>query len=94
VPPGGYAAPASLSGNTIALLVVSGILTLSTCFLGILGLIFGIVAATKKDEPAESAKYTRWGWIAMVASFVFAFLAVVLLIAIAAISSNTSSTGY
>ena len=33
-------------------------------------LVFAIIAATKKDQPADSAKYTRWGWIAFVVGLV------------------------
>jgi hypothetical protein len=91
MPPGGYAAPASLSGNTIALLVVSGLLTLS-CGLGIVGLVFAIIAASKKDVPVESAKYTRWGWIALVATFALAILGGILFAVIAAIASSSSSS--
>jgi hypothetical protein len=84
----------SLSGNTIALLVVSGLLTLG-CGVGIVALIFGIIAATKKNEPVESAKFTRWGWIALVATFVLAVVAIVFLVAVGLVASNTStSTGY
>jgi hypothetical protein len=92
----GYAAPRSLSGNTIALLVVSGLTTLG-CGFGIVALIFAIIAATKKDEPAAAAKFTRWGWIALVVGFVLAVLAIVGIIALAAVGTNSGpsfDTGY
>jgi hypothetical protein len=93
MPPGGYQPPASLSGNTIALLVVSGLLTFG-CFVGIVPLIFAIIAATKKDQPAESAKYTRWGWIAMGTVVLLAVIGIVIFVSIAMIASTSSSTGY
>ena len=71
-----YAAPQSLSGNTIALLVVSGLTTFG-CGFGIVALVFAIIAATKKDQPAESAKYTRWGWIALVVGLVLVIVIVI-----------------
>jgi hypothetical protein len=90
-----YAAPPSLSGNTIALLVVSGLTTIG-CGFGLVGLIFAIVAATKKDRPDESAKYTKWGWIAVVVGFVLSILVIVGIIAIAIANDSGSSydTGY
>ena len=90
-----YAAPPSLSGNTIALLVVSGLTTIG-CGFGLVGLIFAIIAATKKDRPDESAKYTKWGWIAVVVGFVLSILVIVGIIAIAIASDSGSSydTGY
>jgi hypothetical protein len=92
--PGGYAAPSQLSGNTIALLIVSGLLTLG-CGFGIIALVFGIIAATKKDEPADSAKYTRWGWIALIATFVLAvFGGILAVILVAVFSSSPDSIGY
>jgi hypothetical protein len=90
-PPGGYAAPTPLSGNTIALLVVSGLLTLG-CGVGIVALVLGIIAATKKDEPVESAKYTRWGWIALVAMIALGVVVIGLITAIAIIGSSSSSS--
>jgi hypothetical protein len=93
-PPGGYAAPRQMSGNTIALLVVSGLTTLG-CGFGIVALVFAIIAATKTDQPAEQAKYTRWGWIAEVAGLAFVVIAVVLVIIFGvAMSSSGSSGGY
>jgi hypothetical protein len=92
---GTYAAPQSLSGSTIALLVVSGLTTLG-CGFGIVGLIFAIIAAAKKDQPADSAKYTRWGWIAVAAGFVLSILAVVAFFVLVASTGSSSSfdSGY
>jgi hypothetical protein len=89
-----YAAPQSMTGNTITLLVISGLTTIG-CGFGIVALVFAIVAAAKKDQPAESAKYTRWGWVALGVGLLLTILVVVGFIALAA-SSGTSSfdTGY
>lgn len=94
-PPAAYAAPAQMSGSTIALLIVGGLTTLS-CGFGILGLIFGIIAAAKKDQPVESAKYTRWGWIAVIAGLVLSIIAVIAFVALIAVGSSSSNfnTGY
>jgi hypothetical protein len=90
-----YAAPQSLSGNTIALLVVSGLMTLG-CLVGVVGLVFGIIAATKKDQPAESAKYTRWGWIAVGVTLALAVVGIVAFVALVATTGTSSSfdSGY
>ena len=91
-----YAAPQSLSGSTIALLVVSGLTTLG-CGFGIVALIFAIIAAAKKDQPTEADKFTRWGWIALVVSFVLAVLVIIgffVLIAVGSTSGSTFDTGY
>lgn len=84
--------PASLSGSTIALLVVSGLLTLGACGTGIPALVFAIIAVTKKDEAAEAAKWTRWGWIALGVTVAVVVIAVAGLFALAL--STGSSSGY
>ena len=84
--------PAAMSGSTIALLVVSGLLTIGACGTGIPALVFAILAATKKDEPAEAAKWTRWGWIALGITVVVVVIAIVGFVALA-VSTGTSS-GY
>ncbi len=92
-PPGGYPAPRQMSGNTIALLVVSGLTTLG-CGFGIVALIFAIIAATKSDQPAEQAKYTRWGWIAEAVGLAFVIIAIVLVVIFGIALSSSSSSGY
>jgi uncharacterized membrane protein len=82
-----------MSGSTIALLIVGGLTTLS-CGFGILGLIFGIIAAAKKDEPVESAKFTRWGWIAVVAGLVLSIIAVIAFFALVAVGSSGYDSSY
>lgn len=89
--PPGYAPARSLSGNTIALLVVSGLTTFG-CLFGIVAFILAIVAATHKDDPAASARFTRWGWIALVAGFVLA--AAILIISLVAIGFSTNTSTY
>jgi len=91
--PGGYPAPRQMSGNTIALLVVAGLTTLG-CGFGIVALVFAIIAATKSDQPAEQAKFTRWGWIAEAVGLAFVVIAVVLVIVFGIALSNSSSSGY
>jgi len=90
-----YARPANtMSGNTIALLVVSGLLTVGGCGIGIIALVFAIIAATKNDDAAEQAKFTRWGWWALAITFVLAVVAGVLFfVGIAATSTGSSFTG-
>jgi hypothetical protein len=85
-----YSPPQSISGNTIALLVVSGLLTLG-CGLGLVGPILGIIAAARKDAPATSAKLTQWGWIALVVCFLIAVVVVVVAFAIIATTSHSST---
>jgi hypothetical protein len=92
--PQGYAGPYApsrpLSGATIALLVVSGLATLFGGW-GIPALILGIIAAARKDEPSTSASLTRWGWIALVACFVLAIVAFILLGALLTTFSTNNS---
>jgi hypothetical protein len=85
-----------MSGNTIALLVVSGLLTVGGCGVGIVALVFAIIAATKNDQPAEQAKFTRWGWWALAITFILALVAAVLLFVVFAAASTTGfdSGGY
>jgi hypothetical protein len=83
-----------MSGNTIALLVVSGLATMG-CLFGVPALVFAIVAATKTHDPEAQAKYTRYGWIAFGVTLLVIVLAVVAIIAIS-VSSDSGSydSGY
>ena len=98
-PPPGYGSPYarpanSMSGNTIALLVVSGLATLS-CGFGIIALVFAILAATKNDQPEEQAKFTRWGWWALGITVVLGIIAIVLIaLAVGIAGTSSYSTGY
>ena len=91
--PGAYQAPRQLSGNTITLLVVAGLTTLG-CGFGIVALIFAIIAATKSDQPAEQAKFTRWGWIAEGVGLALVVVAIVLVVIFGIALSTSSSNGY
>ena len=50
--------------------------------------------ATKSDQPAEQAKFTRWGWIAEAVGLAFVIIAVVLVIVFGIALSTSSSSGY
>ncbi|WP_406832349.1 hypothetical protein ABEG17_05860 [Pedococcus sp. KACC 23699] len=89
--PVGYATGGSLSGGSIALLVVSGLLTIGGCGLGIPALVFAIIAVTKKDEPSEMAKWTRWGWIALGVTIALVVVGFALVIGLA-VSTGSGST--
>ena len=45
---------------------------------------------TKKDQPSEMAKWTKWGWIAIAVTVVLAVLAIGALIGLAAVGGSTS----
>ena len=93
-PAGAYRAPAPLTGSTITLLVLSGLTTIG-CGFGIVALIFAIIAAAKKDDQAESAKFTRWGWIALVVGFVLTLLVIGVVIAVGlSVGSSSDVSGY
>ena len=79
----------SLSGSSIALLVVSGLLTIGGCGVGIPALVFAIIAVTKRDQPSEMAKWTRWGWIALGITLLLVVLAIIGLVSIAAVGGST-----
>jgi hypothetical protein len=86
----------SMSGNTIALLIVSGLTTLS-CGFGVVALVFAIIAATKNDQPEDQAKFTRWGWWALgitVALGILAIVVVAVSLGWAWTTSGDSSGGY
>ena len=92
--PSPYARPRQTNTSAIVLLIISGLSTLIGCIFAIPAVILGIMALVKQDEsPAESAKFTRWGWIAYAVA-----VAVVVVLGIAAIaifaSMDYNSTGY
>lgn len=95
-PPSPYGRPQGGTTNTsaIVLLVVSGLSTLIGCFLAIPALILGIMAVVKQGEsPADSAKFTRWGWIAWGVAAALAVVGIIIGIAIFASNVDTT-TGY
>ncbi len=89
--PAGYATGGSLSGGSIALLVVSGLFTIGGCGLGIPALVFAIIAVTKKDEPSEMAKWTKWGWIALGVTIALVVVGFALVIGLS-VATGTGST--
>lgn len=92
--PPGHAPSASLSGGSIALLVVSGLLTLVGCGVGIPALVFAIIAATKKDQPSEVAKWTKWGWIALgVTIAALVIVGVIVIVGLFAVGGSGSGSG-
>ena len=54
----------------------------------------GIIAAAKKDQPDESAKYTRWGWIAVVIGLVLSIIAVFAFFALVAVGGSNYDSSY
>jgi hypothetical protein len=90
---GGYPQPTPTPGSTIALVVVSGILTLS-CLFGIPSLVIGIVALTKVNTNiAETRRLTRIGWITLAVIGGIAIIAAIVLIAVA-ISQDSSNSDF
>lgn len=66
-PPPGYYTQAPPQSNTSALVltILSGIGMFACCGVTIVSLILGIVGLTKQaTDPVQSAKLTKWGWIA------------------------------
>jgi hypothetical protein len=89
-PYGGYPQPTPTPGSSIALVVVSGILTLS-CLFGIPSLVIGIVALTKvSTNIEETRRLTRIGWITLGVFGAIAIVAVVGLMAVAISNDNSN----
>jgi Mn2+/Fe2+ NRAMP family transporter len=75
--------------SAIVLVVISGVLTLGTCIVGLPSLVMAILALTKQEtDPEGSRRLTRWGWITLAILFVLAVLAVALIVAVAVTRSN------
>ncbi len=69
----------------MVLTVLAGIGTVGCCLFLAPALIFGIVALTKQsNDPAGSAKMTRYGWIAFGVAIALAVIAVVMFFAFGA----------
>lgn len=95
--PSPYGRPQQGTTNTsaIALLVVSGLSTLVGCFFAIPALILGIMAVVKQGEqPADSAKFTRWGWIAYAVAVAFVVIGGIIALLVLFANSSSTSTGY
>ncbi|MGB7818963.1 MAG: hypothetical protein WBL35_09560 [Ornithinibacter sp.] len=97
--PGGYSVP-QRNGSALTLTILSGISIL--CCGGLLtipALIFGIIGLTKQaTDPAESARMTRFGWIAfaigVVVSVVIGVIFVAVLIGSGEWSTSATYGGY
>jgi hypothetical protein len=63
--PGTYGVP-QRNGSALALTITSGVLSVFCCsVLTLPALVLGIVALTKQStDPAGSARWARYGWIA------------------------------
>lgn len=81
-PPNYYqSGPAQSNTSALILTILSGIGMFTCCGVTIVGLILGIIALTKQaTDPVQSAKLTKWGWIAFGVGLVLAVLALVLYI--------------
>lgn len=101
--PYGYGAPPAYATGTpttnssaLTLTILSGV---SIMFCGgllvIPALVLGIIGLTKQSsEPAESAKFTRWGWIAFAAGWVLSIFLIIAFFAVfIASASDMSGSG-
>jgi hypothetical protein len=85
----GQHAPAN--GSAIVLTVVSGVSVVFCNILSIASLVLGIVALTKNATDHEgSRRLTKIGWIVFAAVWGVAILAIIGVIALGALSSNSS----
>jgi hypothetical protein len=88
-----YAPARKTNGSAIALLIVSGVSTLFGCILAIPAVILAILALVKQDDsPSDSARLSRWGWIAY--GIAVALVVVGGIITIAVLASTSSVSGY
>jgi hypothetical protein len=89
-----YARPKQTNSSAIVLLIVSGLSTLFGCLFAIPAVILAIMGLVKQDQsPAESAKFTRWGWIAYVVAVALVVVIGIIVIAIV-VGTTSSTTGY
>lgn len=95
-PPPAYYQSAAPQSNTSALVltIVSAIGTLSCC-LPLPALILGIMALTKQtNEPEQSAKLAKYGWITFGAMVALAVVAVIAFMGFAVLSAPTTTTDF
>lgn len=95
-PPPAYYQSAAPQSNTSALVltIVSAIGTLSCC-LPLPALILGIMALTKQtNEPEQSAKLARYGWITFGAMVALAVVAFVVFMGFAVLSAPVTTTDF
>lgn len=81
-PPGYYTqGPAQSNTSALVLTILSGIGIFACCGVTVVSLILGIIGLTKQaSDPVQSAKLTKWGWIAFGVSLGLAVLGFVLYI--------------
>jgi len=86
-------APAPSNTSAIILTIVSGLATLTTCFIGIPSLVFGIMALTSNNtDPVGSRKKSRTGWIILAVNAGLAALVVIIgVIAFVILGTNPSN---
>lgn len=75
-PPAYYQqAPSQTNNSALVLTILSGIGIFACCGVTIVSLVLGIIGLTKQaTDPVQSAKLTKWGWIAFAAGLVLAVL--------------------
>ena len=78
-PPAYYQqAPSQTNNSALVLTILSGVGIFACCGVTIVSLILGILGLTKQaSDPAQSAKLTKWGWIAFAAGLALAVLALI-----------------
>lgn len=86
--------PAPSNTSAIILTIVSGLATLTTCFVGIPSLVFGIMALTSNStDPGGSRKKARTGWIVLAINAALVVILVVVGLSVFLISGSSSTTG-
>ena len=82
-PPAYYQqAPSQTNNSALVLTILSGIGIFTCCGVTIVSLILGILGLTKQaSDPAQSAKLTKWGWIAFAVGLVLAVIGIIAYVA-------------
>lgn len=88
-PPYPYPPPTPPNTSAIVLTVLAGVATMTgyCCYIGIPGLIFGILGiAQQSSDPEGAARMTRIGWIVCGVLTLLTFLAIAAIIVIAVLT--------
>ncbi|NLJ53739.1 MAG: hypothetical protein GX344_06345 [Intrasporangiaceae bacterium] len=96
-PPGYYAqAPSQTNTSALVLTILSGIGIFACCGVTIVSLVLGILGLTKQaTDPVQSAKLTKWGWIAFACGLVLAVVGFVLyVVGFVALAPELSEPGF
>lgn len=95
-PYGSGAPPAPSNTSAIVLTILSGVSMLSTAFfVGVPSLIFGIMALTSnRTDPVGSHKKSKIGWVVYAVNVGLVALAVVAVVALVFISSDSGSSNF